>query len=126
MYSITFDQTHEPPPAKTVRNPLNPPQIRASSVDLRVDEKLPQKTAGGVHQRRECATQSVRYLLGYAVDVIDAIIPPRDWVDHMDKLHIQYVSHQPASREDVIELRDRLNKMLEDRQARAQGVCPIR
>lgn len=61
-----------------------------------------------------------------SLDVLNAIIPPRDWVDHMDKLYIQYVSHQPASREDVVELRDRLNKMLEDRQARAQGVCPIR
>lgn len=44
----------------------------------------------------------------------------------MDKLYIQYVSHQPASRDDVIELRERLEKMLEDRQARRQGVCPVR
>jgi dynein light intermediate chain len=60
------------------------------------------------------------------MDVINAIIPPRDWLDSMDKLYIQYVSHQPASREDVIELRDRLDRMLLDRQARAEGVCPVR
>ena len=44
----------------------------------------------------------------------------------MDKLFIQYVSHQPASREDVIDLQARLDRMLEDRQARKFGVCPIR
>ena len=44
----------------------------------------------------------------------------------MDKLFIQYVSHQPASREDVVDLSERLDKMLEDRQARLVGVCPIR
>jgi dynein light intermediate chain len=46
------------------------------------------------------------------VEVINAIIPPRDWLDSMQKLYIQYVSHQPASREDVIDLRNRLDRML--------------
>ena len=36
------------------------------------------------------------------VDILNSIIPPRDWNDSLDKLYIQYVSHQPASREDVI------------------------
>lgn len=44
----------------------------------------------------------------------------------MDKVYVQYVSHQPASREDVLELQQRLDRMLQDRQARARGVCPIR
>lgn len=64
--------------------------------------------------------------LVYNIDVLNAIIPPRDWVDSFDKLYIQYVSHQPASRQDVIELQERLDRMLEDRQARMKGVCPIR
>ena len=57
---------------------------------------------------------------------MNSIIPPRDWNDSMDKLYIQYVSHQPATREDVLELRERLERILEDRQARKFGVCPIR
>ena len=54
------------------------------------------------------------------------MIPPRDWTDHQNKLHIQYVSHQPATREDVLELTEHLDNMLEDRQAKKTGVCPIR
>lgn len=57
---------------------------------------------------------------------MDSIIPPHDWTDNMDKVYVQYVSHQPASREDVLELQQRLDRMLQDRQARARGVCPIR
>lgn len=38
------------------------------------------------------------------VEIIDSILPPRDWTDHNNKLHIQYVSHQLSSREDVLEL----------------------
>ena len=38
------------------------------------------------------------------LEILDSILPPRDWSDHNNKLHIQYVSHQPSSREDVLEL----------------------
>ena len=60
------------------------------------------------------------------LDIIDSILPPKDWYDHHHKLHIQYVSHQPSSREDVIELTDRLDLMLAERQAKKTGVCAIR
>jgi hypothetical protein len=39
-----------------------------------------------------------KVLIVFKLDIINGIIPPRDWVDNMDKLYIQYVSHQPASR----------------------------
>lgn len=54
------------------------------------------------------------------------MFPPKDWTDHNNKLYVQYVSHQPSSREDVIELRERLDKMLDDRQAKKSGICGIR
>ena len=60
------------------------------------------------------------------IEVIDSILPPRDWKDHMNKLHIQYVSHQPAAREDVIELEKTLDQMIDDRQAKKSGICGIR
>lgn len=59
-------------------------------------------------------------------EIIDSIIPPRDWTDHNNKLHIQYVSHQSSSREDVDELTSNLDKMLEERQAKKTGICAIR
>lgn len=59
-------------------------------------------------------------------EIIDSVLPPRDWTDHNNKLHIQYVSHQPSSREDVLELTQNLERMLDERQAKRSGVCPIR
>lgn len=60
------------------------------------------------------------------IEILDSILPPRDWTDHNNKLHIQYVSHQPSSREDVLELIENLDKALTDRQAKRTGICPIR
>lgn len=59
-------------------------------------------------------------------EILDSILPPRDWTDHHNKLHIQYVSHQPSSREDVNELTETLDSMLRERQAKTTGICPIR
>lgn len=39
---------------------------------------------------------------------------------------MQYVSHQKAEREDVVRLKESLDKALEHRQARNEGICPIR
>lgn len=64
--------------------------------------------------------------LGAYIEILDSILPPRDWTDHNNKLHIQYVSHQPSSREDVLELMENLDKLLTDRQAKKTGICPIR
>ncbi len=52
-------------------------------------------------------------------DILNAILPPREWVENGIKLsyvdftigkhYIQYVSHQPASRVDVARLREMLD-----------------
>lgn len=39
---------------------------------------------------------------------------------------MQYVSHSKASRDDVFILKDSLEKALQHRQARIEGICPIR
>ena len=58
-------------------------------------------------------------------DILNAILPPREW--DMDGKHfIQYVSHAPASREDVANLQKLLDERLLARQARESGICPIR
>merc|ERR1712193_455819 len=42
------------------------------------------------------------------------------------KHFIQYVSNQPATRLDVIQLQEALDQRLMERQARETGICPVR
>merc|ERR1712217_446748 len=58
-------------------------------------------------------------------DVLHALLPPREWIE--DAKHFtQYVSNQPATRLDVIQLQEALDQRLMERQARETGICPVR
>merc|ERR1711971_837320 len=50
---------------------------------------------------------------------------PREWVED-GKHYQQYVSNQPATRLDVIQLQEALDQRLMERQARETGICPVR
>ena len=39
---------------------------------------------------------------------------------------MQYVSHSKAERDDVVRLKESLDKALEHRQAKTEGICSIR
>jgi dynein light intermediate chain, axonemal len=58
-------------------------------------------------------------------DYLNSILPPREYQDS-GQLWVQYVSPTPATRIDVINLQDELDKKLQERQARETGICPIR
>jgi len=58
-------------------------------------------------------------------DILNSILPPREWTED-DQLWVQYVSSTPATRVDVINLQEELDKRLQQRQARETGICPIR
>lgn len=58
-------------------------------------------------------------------DILNSILPPREWTED-GQLWIQYVSSTPATRLDVVNLQERLNQQLQQRQARETGICPIR
>merc|ERR1711966_442564 len=58
-------------------------------------------------------------------DILNSILPPREWTQE-DQLWVQYVSSTPATRADVINLQENLDKWLQQRQARETGICPIR
>ncbi|CDW91394.1 axonemal dynein light chain p33 [Stylonychia lemnae] len=58
-------------------------------------------------------------------DYLNSILPPREYQDG-GQLWVQYVSPTPATRIDVINLQDELDKKLQERQARETGICPIR
>jgi len=58
-------------------------------------------------------------------DVLNSILPPREWDEH-GQYWIQRVSSTPATRLDVINLQEQLDHMLQKRQARETGICPVR
>jgi len=58
-------------------------------------------------------------------DILNSILPPREWTED-GQLWVQYVSSTPATRSDVMQLQERLDQKLQQRQARETGICPIR
>ena len=58
-------------------------------------------------------------------DILNRILPPREWTQE-GQLWIQYVSATPATRLDVINLQEKLDQQLQQRQARETGICPVR
>lgn len=59
------------------------------------------------------------------VDVLNAILPPR--VYQADgQFYKQRVSADPSSRDHVINLQMQLDERLQERQARENGICPVR
>jgi len=58
-------------------------------------------------------------------DILNSILPPREWTED-GQLWVQYVSSTPATRSDVITLQERLDQLLQQKQARETGICPIR
>uniref|UniRef100_UPI00398F32C8 33 kDa inner dynein arm light chain, axonemal-like n=1 Tax=Pristiophorus japonicus TaxID=55135 RepID=UPI00398F32C8 len=57
--------------------------------------------------------------------ILNAILPPREWAED-GNMWIQHISTVPATRTDVINLQDHLDRKLQQRQARETGMCPVR
>jgi len=83
----------------------------ASSKDKKGKKKAVQEKPQQAHTQTE--------------DILNSILPPREWTED-DQLWVQYVSSHPATRVDVINLQEELDKRLQQRQARETGICPIR
>ena len=58
-------------------------------------------------------------------DLLNSILPPREWTED-NQLWVQYVSSTPATRLDVVNLQEHLDRKLQQRQARETGICPVR
>lgn len=58
-------------------------------------------------------------------DYLNSILPPREYTEQ-GQLWVRYVSPTPATKVDVINLQDELDKFIQSRQARETGICPIR
>lgn len=50
-------------------------------------------------------------------DILNSILPPREWT-HEGQLWVQHVSSTPATRLDVINLQEKLDQQLQQRQVR--------
>ncbi|XP_043216409.1 33 kDa inner dynein arm light chain, axonemal-like [Amphibalanus amphitrite] len=59
-------------------------------------------------------------------EVLNSIIPPREWEEEGGQLWRQQVSTTPATRLDVLNLQEQLDMKLQQRQARETGICPVR
>ena len=57
---------------------------------------------------------------------IDLILPPKTWRDADSNIWVQNVALTPATKEDVIAIRDQLSNLLTAKGARPVGMCPIR
>jgi len=57
--------------------------------------------------------------------ILGSIAPPREWEED-GKRYRQHISKLPATRGDIMDLSDGLNDQLTNRQARPDGICPIR
>lgn len=59
-------------------------------------------------------------------EVLDTILPPHPVTDEQGNEVWRRAVDRVATRRDVIRLQKRLDKKLEERQARETGICPIR
>jgi len=59
-------------------------------------------------------------------DVLNSILPPREFKDESGQDMTEYVSTAPATRQDVLALQKQLDLMLQARKARTTGICPVR
>ncbi len=59
-------------------------------------------------------------------DILNQIIPPKEHLLPNGQLWIQTVLSTPATKTEVISLKEELEKRLQQRQARETGICPIR
>mmetsp|Transcript_29409 Transcript_29409/g.77563 ORF Transcript_29409/g.77563 Transcript_29409/m.77563 type:complete len:233 (-) Transcript_29409:116-814(-) len=82
-------------------------------------------TTTGGKGKKEKKNKDVMPQMSQTEDILNSILPPREWTQE-DQLWVQYVSSTPATRADVINLQEDLDKWLQQRQARETGICPIR
>lgn len=90
---------------------------RESLVQYEEPIELQSNQDGGRNQKKKAGALPVSDAKPSTDDILNAILPPREW-DQEGKHYIQYVSHNPASREDVANLQKLLDERLLARQAR--------
>jgi len=81
--------------------------------------------ASGAKSKQAAKASGTKQSMTATEDILNSILPPREWTED-GQLWVQYVSSTPATRSDVITLQERLDQLLQQKQARETGICPIR
>ncbi|KAA6398660.1 MAG: putative flagellar inner arm dynein light chain p28 [Streblomastix strix] len=63
--------------------------------------------------------------LAFTQEILNSILPPREFEEEGQRW-VQKVSATPATRQDVETLNESLDRALVQRQARENGICPVR
>jgi len=79
------------------------------------------RKAGGRREASAAASQPATD----TEDLLNSILPPKEWSAD-GQMWARYVSPTPATRLDVINLQDALDRALQQQMARETGICPIR
>lgn len=58
-------------------------------------------------------------------EILNSILPPKQWTES-SQMWIQQVASTPATRLDVVNVQEELDRRLQQRQARETGICPVR
>jgi dynein light intermediate chain, axonemal len=93
--------------------------VRYNTPSLVLGRKGPAKKAAIPKLDRKSA-------LPQTEDILNAILPPREWTSADGQLWVQHVSSTPATRLEVVALQEQLDLKLQQRQARETGICPVR
>eukprot|EP00960_Hanusia_phi_P034764 751273-Hanusia_phi.AAC.3 len=97
--------------AKTATKPAKPSAPPSASSPVSKNQGITNGSGGEAASKTE--------------DILNSILPPREWTED-GQLWVQYVSSTPATRLDVINLQEDLDRKLQQRQARETGICPVR
>eukprot|EP00331_Platyophrya_macrostoma_P002069 CAMPEP_0176428602 /NCGR_PEP_ID=MMETSP0127-20121128/13242_1 /TAXON_ID=938130 /ORGANISM="Platyophrya macrostoma, Strain WH" /LENGTH=248 /DNA_ID=CAMNT_0017810305 /DNA_START=22 /DNA_END=768 /DNA_ORIENTATION=+ len=93
-----------------------PVLVSTSGKRLKDTKKKDGKGATGGNKGQDANTE----------DILNSILPPREYTLDKQQLWIQSVLSTPATKAEVLTLQEELDKRLQQRQARETGICPIR
>lgn len=74
---------------------------------------------------RPSSGQIIQEIRRETEEILNSILPPRVWEED-GQLWMQSVSSVPATRQDVVNLQEKLDALLQQSQAREIGICPVR
>jgi len=90
----------------------------------------PTIVASGVHRMRKAEWNKVLQMNTDGdiptEDVLNAILPPREFVKDKEHLYVEHVLSTPATRVEVVMLSQELDRRIKEQKARDTGICPIR
>ncbi|GBG32571.1 Axonemal dynein light intermediate polypeptide 1 [Hondaea fermentalgiana] len=106
---------------------------------LRLEEPLLMSAPARSNNEAEAEQESKDYGAGAQVtstktssgnvqtdEIVNSVLPPRTFTKKDQSKWMQYTSKEPATRLEVIQVQEELDRKLAERQARDSGICPVR